>query len=387
MKFRTNAISNNLSGFLDLVRWISALCVVIEHLRYVWFMEYSSIQQKTLLTKAFYFFTGFGSEAVIVFFVLSGYLVGGGAFKKWQNDSYSAKEYFVSRFSRIYTVLIPALILGGLLDWLGLHYFNQSGIYTMGPSLYGRFLDYIIADNLNWKLFLFNILNVQGLMVSHLGSNGPLWTLAYEWWLYCIFGLVLEVLRRRVKDFMLWILLAALIAVIAICPTKFLIYMGFWILGVLTAVVKFDKVRVSHNIALIIFVILLLISRMVHILFDGYAHVFISLIRDFTLAISFSISIIALQNQEKFLIRYFKFQKSMADFSYTIYLLHVPLLVFIVAVLGGYYGVSFLGEPNPKEIVISIIVLIFTYSSLYGFSLVTERHTSNVKHWIYSKLT
>jgi peptidoglycan/LPS O-acetylase OafA/YrhL len=177
-----------------------------------------------------------------------------------------------------------------------------------------------------------------------------------------------------------------LVIVVAVCPAKFLIYMGFWILGVLTAVVNFDKVRVSHNNALMIFVILLLISRMIHILFDGYAYVFIQIIRDFTLAISFSLSINTLQNQDKFFLSSFKFQKNMADFSYTIYLLHVPLMVFIVAILGGYYGVNFLGEPNPKGIVISIFILIFTYCALYGFSLVTERHTSNVKYWIYSKL-
>ena len=84
MQAKNTSMSPQFSGFLDFIRWMAALLVVLQHIRYLWFAEYADIQNKTILFKLFYFLTGFGSEAVMVFFVLSGFLVGGGGLKKIQ---------------------------------------------------------------------------------------------------------------------------------------------------------------------------------------------------------------------------------------------------------------------------------------------------------------
>lgn len=73
MQAKNMSMSPEFSGFLDFVRWMAALLVVLQHIRYLWFAEYADIQNKTILFKLFYFLTGFGSEAVMVFFVLSGF--------------------------------------------------------------------------------------------------------------------------------------------------------------------------------------------------------------------------------------------------------------------------------------------------------------------------
>jgi peptidoglycan/LPS O-acetylase OafA/YrhL len=91
-----NSIPSQLSGLLDFVRWVAALLVVLQHVRYLWCVEYTNVQNKTLWIKLFYFITGFGSEAVLVFFMLSGYLVGGGALRKWRDGKYSSRDYFIT---------------------------------------------------------------------------------------------------------------------------------------------------------------------------------------------------------------------------------------------------------------------------------------------------
>src|SRR5438309_938443 len=93
------------SIYLDLVRFIAACLVYMYH-------SNQRLVIKEILPASF-----FGHSAVIVFFVLSGFVI---AFvtdtkeKTWV--SYSA-----SRISRIYSVAVPAILLTILLDALGRH--------------------------------------------------------------------------------------------------------------------------------------------------------------------------------------------------------------------------------------------------------------------------
>ena len=49
------------------------------------------------MLKAFYFLTGLGHQAVIIFFVLSGFFVGGSILKNLENFSF--KRYFTTRLT------------------------------------------------------------------------------------------------------------------------------------------------------------------------------------------------------------------------------------------------------------------------------------------------
>ena len=64
---------------LDLMRGTAALTVLVAHLRGNSFVEYGAlpVAQHGTLTALFFFVTRVAYEAVIVFFVLSGFLVGG----------------------------------------------------------------------------------------------------------------------------------------------------------------------------------------------------------------------------------------------------------------------------------------------------------------------
>ena len=60
-------------------------------------------------------FSGYGHTAVIVFFVLSGYVIAYVSEVKENN----VKAYWASRLSRLYSLAIPAVLLTPMLDVLG----------------------------------------------------------------------------------------------------------------------------------------------------------------------------------------------------------------------------------------------------------------------------
>ena len=108
------AIGPNLSQTLDVSRWLAAALVLIYHLRINILVDpnisagtYSGIWGNVVLAA-----TSCGPQAVIWFFVISGFLVGGGALADVSRGRFSVSRYAIHRISRIYIVLIPALVIG-----------------------------------------------------------------------------------------------------------------------------------------------------------------------------------------------------------------------------------------------------------------------------------
>lgn len=69
--------------WLDLIRGCSALLVCMGHLRNAILVDYAELIHPSIAIKAIYFITSFGHQAVMIFFVLSGYFVGGGRVAIW----------------------------------------------------------------------------------------------------------------------------------------------------------------------------------------------------------------------------------------------------------------------------------------------------------------
>ncbi|MES2091144.1 MAG: acyltransferase family protein [Pseudomonadota bacterium] len=180
----------NLRSFIDASRWLAAFFVVVGHVRHLILIDFKEVEDKALLYKAVYFLTGLGHEAVVVFFVISGFLVGGLTWERWRAHGVKLQPYFSARASRIYTVLVPALLVGLLLDLVGLHWFNKSELYTNSLQYHTISLNSTISAAMDLPTFFGNLFMMQGILTGNLGSNAPLWSLANEWWYYCIFALV-----------------------------------------------------------------------------------------------------------------------------------------------------------------------------------------------------
>jgi peptidoglycan/LPS O-acetylase OafA/YrhL len=124
-------LSSSASDHLNLIRGTAAIAVAAGHFRGLFFVDYEHAHVHNLVTKALYFFTGFGHQAVVVFFVLSGFLVSATVLKHtpltWSPSSYAA-----NRLTRLYIVLVPALAVTALCDAIG-HRLPGGPVFYYAP--------------------------------------------------------------------------------------------------------------------------------------------------------------------------------------------------------------------------------------------------------------
>jgi peptidoglycan/LPS O-acetylase OafA/YrhL len=177
---------------LNLVRSIAALLVVLGHVRLFFFLDYADAPHN-LVSAAAYSVTSLGGAAVIVFFVLSGYFVGGSVLKGMRRGTFSWATYASKRLTRLWLVLLPALALTFLLDHIG-HWLAPAADMQSNPGAYAGMPTEL---SYSWVTLLGNIGFVQDIHVPVFGSNNPLWSLAYEFWYYVLFPAVLATFKLK----------------------------------------------------------------------------------------------------------------------------------------------------------------------------------------------
>lgn len=134
---------------------------------------------------------------VLVFFLLSGFLICTSVLQKWERTDYRFQHYVVDRGCRIFSAYVPALILVAAVDGLlrGEHGYPYEGSYTLG-TWFGN-----LAMLQDYPLF--QVLRRLGVpeqlwFIRSFGSGRPFWTVAIEWWIYLFFGyLAFFTLRGR----------------------------------------------------------------------------------------------------------------------------------------------------------------------------------------------
>lgn len=176
------------SSHLDLLRGMDALLVVIVHLSDMFFAL--SFANPSLIGKAAMFFVVQGISSVLTFFVLSGYLISMSIFDPLRKGTFSWRAYLVNRLSRLYVVLIPALLLGALWDWLGMRLYGLNSPYG-GVTLGSITVPPSVVSYFTWENFLGQLLFLQEIKCHTFGSNGVLWSLSSEFWYYLIFPALL----------------------------------------------------------------------------------------------------------------------------------------------------------------------------------------------------
>jgi peptidoglycan/LPS O-acetylase OafA/YrhL len=164
---------------LDLIRWISAFMVAAGH---TW--AATAPQTQGFFNRLLWALAETRHSWVIVFFVLSGYLVGGNALLR--ADRFDFRAYAIARFSRIYIVLIPALLLTAGLDGLAHHLDPHSPVYTAvwREGLFGGTPPF---DRYSPREIAASLLSLENVLAQPIGSDGPLWSLGFEWIFYFCF--------------------------------------------------------------------------------------------------------------------------------------------------------------------------------------------------------
>ncbi len=166
---------------LDVVRAAAALLVVVEHTR-GYLLQPLPRGRLGPVNAVLYPATQVGYGAVLVFFVLSGYFVGGSVVHAVARGRFDWWTYLVSRLARMWVVLVPALLLTLAVDEVARRTLAGSDRFQRGSES---------ARNNSLADLLGNLGFVQGHLVPSFGSNGALWSLAFEGTYYLAFPLLL----------------------------------------------------------------------------------------------------------------------------------------------------------------------------------------------------
>jgi peptidoglycan/LPS O-acetylase OafA/YrhL len=160
-------LGKTFSIYLDLVRFVAACLVYVHH------------SNRRLLVHDILPFSEYGHSLVIVFFVLSGFVI---AFVTDTKERDWA-AYAASRISRIYSVAVPAVLLTVALDAVG------TPLY---PEMYGYPFDHFFLRVVGSLL----LLNETWFVAITSFSNVPYWSICYEMWYYAAFGCMVFLPRR-----------------------------------------------------------------------------------------------------------------------------------------------------------------------------------------------
>jgi peptidoglycan/LPS O-acetylase OafA/YrhL len=184
-------MTNSLSLYLDALRFGAAFAVFVSH--------YAT---RGFSGGLFWQVMPYGRTAVLVFFVLSGFVIA------WitETKERTLEEYALSRLARLYSVILPAFLITAVLD------------HIAGPTD-----DRYAGDVLGYALSLV-FLGSSWTLAAHPGSCLPFWSLNYEAWYYILFAAMFY-LRGRTRIIVLTI--AGLLA-----GPKILLLFPIWLMGV-----------------------------------------------------------------------------------------------------------------------------------------------------------
>lgn len=194
---------------LEAVRGAAAVYVCITH---IWGNHMDGILRHLF---------SFGQEAVIVFFVLSGFVIG------WSvnagQKAFFFKQYFNKRFTRIYSVWLLSSVFLALIILFGSNNYEWPSVIQVLGNMF-MLQDFSVGK--------------PAVLVEPILGNSPLWSLHYEWWFYMFFPVVLFFGDLKKRTHIVGIVSVVSSALYVIYPNfllRLLFYFSVWWIGVYAA--------------------------------------------------------------------------------------------------------------------------------------------------------
>lgn len=367
------------SVHLDAIRGLAALLVFFGHLRALFFVPYPGVLRPDALVTALYIVDGFGHASVIVFFVLSGYLISSSVFRSLETERWSWGWYAQNRLTRLYVVLIPALLLCAFWDRLGMGLFGLDGAYG-GSRHYSNILPGNIPPLSSVGIWLGNLFFLQTILVPTFGSDVPLWSLSCEFWYYLLFPLCLFILSGRLPVRVRLVYALAAVAAASFIGKGILLSFPIWLMG--TALCLLPAVRPATRRWLCPLATLLLLGALlVH-----RSHQMTSALGcDYLVATTFTLFLYGvLGNRSCLPALYERAARFLSGISYTLYLVHMPFLFFVTA---SVIGPKTLWQPTAPHLGLGLAVAVATLAYVYLVWRLTEANTDQVRRYIAAKLS
>ncbi len=278
------------------------------------------------LRPAFGYLSAHAHAAVMVFFVISGFMVAYSTNNKSRSGNYDFRGYFLDRWSRIYSVLFAAIGFTLALDFVGSNY---SSVYS-NPA-------FIPQDRFVLRLIV-NLISIQGIWGYRiqLGSNPALWSVGYEFVYYILFG----VLYFREKIFnRSWFGVVLIMCILGIIGWKMAAYFSIWMAGVAAYYASnFETVKKYKLSVWLVTAMIILANHLINFLniFDAN-----EVVTDIVFAIVIATLLtFEVKHTVFFLKTSQKINTYMADFSYSIYAFHTPVIFFVCSLLFEYWNNS-----------------------------------------------
>ena len=195
VRSETQQMNRREAIYLDLIRGLAALIVVLDHAPTVFNLPY---------------LPRWGHQAVMVFFVLSGYVICHTA----DTRETSPRAFIVARFARLWSVLLPAMVLTVFCDVMGRLIGHHQGAYAFVPANLPliRVGAVLVFLSESW-------VSIQPL------SNGVVWSLCAEFWYYMLFAAWVFVPPGRMRKI-------ALVVAVLLAGHKALLLLPIWLMGV-----------------------------------------------------------------------------------------------------------------------------------------------------------
>jgi peptidoglycan/LPS O-acetylase OafA/YrhL len=358
------------------MRGVAAVLVLLDHCHRLFFLPVEWVAGFSVhprLVDALYSLASAGIQAVVIFFVLSGYLISGSVFRAFEQGRWSWKEYLTHRFVRLWLVLLPALLLGGLWDA------GRVALVSHAVSGDASFFARMAANGITWKIFLGNVFFLQGIRTANFGSDRVLWSLAAEFWYYILFPLGLlavrpgSSLRTRILNGAGFLLVAAFLTrgILALFPV--------WLLGTALALMKPPRFGAKIRwIALALYAPCVFWLAMIQWPWHYFK-------MDYALGMLTAVLLwILLSARRRVDARAASVRvwRTLARFSYSLYLVHYPMLLFF-AVLMTRHGLWF---PTPRTLAMAAGLCMVAVIYGYGVASLTEFHNDRVRRWVERRL-
>jgi peptidoglycan/LPS O-acetylase OafA/YrhL len=281
----------------------------------------------------------FGQEAVILFFLMSGFVIQ----YSYRQKKITFSNYFKKRFFRIYPLFLVAILLVFIHNII-------SGFTIDIKTLLGNLL--MLQDVESLK---------PGTIVDTYG-NSALWSLSYEWWFYMLFIPVSNFKNKNRFASLLIIFSAVLYFIFPIQLLRWLIYFSIWWSGVLLAdfyVLNQLNLKTIFNkiiVQILLFPTLVLLLKAISTPFVSVGVYPVLEIRHFLSAIVFIMIAFFWKKMHWSGYVYFKPLEKVAPFSYGLYVLHLPIIMIIEPLVFGQIEYSMI-----QFVLITLIVILMAY--------------------------
>lgn len=332
---------------LEAIRGLAAFYVVLHHT--ISEKSVNTISEGLIGLRLGFLFR-FGQEAVILFFILSGFVIHY-SFTKSRDKSF--KTYFFKRALRIYVPLVMVFFVSYLLATYHAGEFINPDFTTLSLNLL------MLQD---WEAVKPNVI------ASAYMGNTPLWSLSYEWWFYMLYVPIVTYLAGPSRHWCVYTAVVTGAVIYTYYPTfpfRILAYFGIWWTGVyLSELYISDKSTKIRHYSLPLCVLILVTTILLIPVLKQHARGEQLLLGLHPLleVRHFAFSIIAVSSALLWKrLNWIGFDSLVKPFaliapiSYTIYICHVPLMANATYL-------SFIHQPILQWAGYLICVLLFSYT-------------------------